>query len=106
MTVRYSIDLPAKLRIGSTDLSARIRNVSLGGVFIVGPALTIGSRCTITFVAPNGETITSECVSRWTTADGCGLMFDGANTIDEHQLASVIRDASRTTIQRMRRLSV
>ena len=108
MTVRYSIDLPASLKIGETTLSARIRNLSLGGVYIVGPTLTIGTRCRISFVDPSrADTsaidrprvpFSSDCIARWTTAEGCGLMFDSVQPIGTHQLARCIREASRPTL--------
>jgi hypothetical protein len=35
-TLPYPIDLPARLRVGESDLCARIRNLSLGGVSVMG----------------------------------------------------------------------
>ena len=96
-TLRYSIDLPARLRVGETDLSGRIRNLSLGGVFIVGPMLPIGTRCRLRFKAPHVDAFDAWCTSRWTTAEGCGLQFESLQPMDTYQLARFIRHASRMT---------
>ncbi|HEY5925346.1 MAG TPA: PilZ domain-containing protein [Kofleriaceae bacterium] len=95
-TLRYSIDLPARLVLGGALLSARIRNLSLGGVFLVGPALPIGTRCRLRFKAPHVE-LDSWCITRWTTAEGCGLQFEPLQAIDVYQLARFIKSASRPT---------
>jgi hypothetical protein len=104
-TLRYAIDLPARLRIGETDLSCRIRNLSMGGVFIIGPTLTIGTRCRLRFKAPHVDAFDSWCIARWTTAEGSGLKFDSLQPMDLHQLARFIRSASRVT-QRLPTITV
>jgi hypothetical protein len=96
-TLRYPIDLPARLRVGESDLCARIRNLSLGGVYLVGPNLPIGTRCRLRFRAPHVETFDHWCITRWTTADGCGLSFDALQAMDTYQLARFIRSAQRAT---------
>jgi len=96
-TLRYAIDLPARLMVGSTLLSARIRNLSLGGVFVVGPSLPLGTRCKLRFKAPQIETFDAWCETRWTTAEGCGLQFCALQPIDTHQLARFIRSSHRET---------
>ena len=94
-TLRYPLDLPARLGIAGTQLSARIRNLSLGGVYLVGPTLPIGTRCRLRFKAPQVEAFEAWCITRWTTADGCGLQFDALQPMDTHQLARFIRSAQR-----------
>lgn len=103
-TLRYPIDLPAQLAVGGAQLSARIRNLSLGGVYLIGPMLPIGTRCRLTFRVPNGDAFDHWCITRWTAADGCGLQFDASQPIDTHQLAGVIRGASRVTNRAFHRL--
>lgn len=98
-TVRYPIDLPARLRIGRTELACRIGNLSLGGVFVVGPALPMGTRVNLRFKAPHVEAFSGMCIARWTSAEGCGLMFEGLRAIDTYQLARFIRHASRSTLR-------
>jgi len=98
-TLRYPIDLPARLRIGETDLSCRIRNLSLGGVFIIGPTLTIGTRCRLRFKAPGVDAFDTWCIARWHTTEGTGLMFQALQPMDTHQLARFIRQASRDTMR-------
>ena len=75
-TLRYPIDLFARLRVGETELSARVR---------------------LTFKAPRLEPFDGWCVTRWTTAEGCGLAFEDLQPLDAHQLARLIRAASRMT---------
>ena len=94
-TLRYPIDLTAQLEVGGAALSARIRNLSLGGVFLIGPTLPIGTRCKVTFRAPFGDAFALWCITRWTTRDGCGLEFEALQPLDTYQLASVIGSASR-----------
>jgi hypothetical protein len=96
-TLRYPIDLPARLRVGESDLSARIRNLSMGGVYVVGPSLPIGTRCMLRFTAPQLEVFEHWCTARWTTAEGCGLQFETLQAMDTYQLARFIRSAQRAT---------
>jgi hypothetical protein len=96
-TLRYPIDLPARLRVGETELSARIRNLSLGGVYLIGPNLPIGTRCKLRFTARYVEIFDHWCVTRWTTAEGCGLQFEALQAMDTYQLARFIRSAQRAT---------
>lgn len=98
-TVRYPIDLAARLRIGETELSCTIQNLSLGGVYIIGPSLPIGTRCRLRFRGPQRETFDSSCITRWTTAEGCGLQFESLHALDTYQLARLIRQASRVTLR-------
>lgn len=97
-TLRYPIDLPARLWIGGTELAARIRNLSLGGVFVVGPSLPIGTRVKLRFKTPLVTAFEGLCVTRWTSGNGCGLQFDTMHPIDTHQLARFIRSASRASV--------
>lgn len=96
-TLRYPVDLPARLRVGGTELRARVRNLSLGGVYVAGPSLPSGTRCRLRFRTPNHEVLDQWCVARWTTAEGCGLAFEALQPIDTYQLARFIRQASRAT---------
>ena len=96
-TIRYPIDLPGRIRLGKTELFCRIRNLSLGGVCVVGPALPLGTRVNLRFTAPHVEAFSGMCVTRWSSEDICGLMFEGLRAIDTYQLARFIRSASRTT---------
>ena len=96
-TLRFPVDLPARLWIGETELSARIRNLSLGGVLLIGPTLPVGTRVRLRFKAPHVAEFDGGCVTRWTTADGCGLQFDAQQLIDSHQLAALIRSSRRAS---------
>jgi hypothetical protein len=96
-TLRFPVDLPARLLVGETELTARVRNLSLGGVFIAGPALPIGTRCRLRFRAPHLDAFDQWCVAKWTTAEGCGLEFEAMQPLDTYQLARFIRQASRVT---------
>lgn len=96
LTLRYAIDLPASLWVGETELAARIRNLSLGGVFIAGPTLPVGTRARLRFEVPRIEPFESWCITRWTTSDGCGLSFDGLQPMDTCQLARLIGSSVRS----------
>jgi hypothetical protein len=94
-TLRYSIDVAAQLAIGSTHLPCRVRNLSIGGAFVRGPALPIGTRVTLLLTVPT-ISIEVACVACWNTADGSGLRFD-VPAVDAHALARLVRHASRGT---------
>jgi len=96
-TLRYAIDFPARLRVGETELTCRIRNLSLGGAFIIGPTLTIGTRCRLRFKSPHVDAFDTWCIARWTTPEGTGLMFEHLSPMETHQLARFVRSASRIT---------
>jgi hypothetical protein len=96
-TLRYAVDLPGRLQLGGTLLACRIRNVSLGGVFVLGPTLTIGTRVLLRFAAPHVPHFEAACVARWHTAEGSGLQFESLRAVDTYALARFIRHASRPT---------
>jgi hypothetical protein len=98
-TLRYPIDLPGRIRLGRTELYCRIRNLSLGGVCVVGPALPVDTRVNLRFSAPHVEAFSGMCVTRWTAQEMCGLQFEGLRAIDTYQLARFIRSASRATLR-------
>jgi len=96
-TLRYAVDLAGKMRIGDFELSCRIRNLSRGGVFVVGPAIMVDTRIALKFSAPHLELFDVRCVSRWHDASGTGLAFEALRPIDTYMLAKFIRHASRST---------
>lgn len=95
-TLRYAIDLPASLWVGETELAARIRNLSLGGVFIAGPTLPVGTRVKLRVEVPGTDAFESWCITRWTRVDGCGLSFEGLQPMDTCQLARFIGTSVRS----------
>lgn len=98
-TLRFSIDVPGRLRIGDTEITCRITNLSRGGAFIAGPAITIGTRVTLKFRAPYVDAFECRCISRWNTAEGTGLMFEALRPDDSSALARFFRHATRSTAQ-------
>ena len=98
-TLRYPIDLSARLEVGGAELSARVCNLSLGGVLLIGPSLPIGTRCRLLVRTPHGEGFDAWCVTRWTTGEGCGLQFESLHAMDTIQLARIIgADRSRMRV--------
>lgn len=96
-TLRYLVDLPASISIGGGALlTCKVRNVSLGGVFIRGPVLPSGTRVALTFGGDEAPEVAVTCTARWTTDDGTGLQFEG-NAVDTHTLARFVRVAARAT---------
>jgi hypothetical protein len=96
-TLRHAVQLPATLVVGISELGCTVRNVSLGGVFIIGPTLTIGTHATLRFHAPTLPEIETAVVACWNTDDGTGLRFDGLRALDTYALAKFIRTSSRPT---------
>jgi hypothetical protein len=96
-TLRHPVHIPATLVLGISELGCWVRNVSLGGVFVVGPSLTIGTHAVVRFAAPTLPLIDAACVARWHTDDGTGLRFEGLRALDTYALAKFIRTSSRPT---------
>jgi hypothetical protein len=96
-TLRYPIDLPARMQIAETEISCKIRNLSVGGVFVRGPSLPEGTRVKLKFSAPYLEMFEAICVARWNTEEGTGLAFEALRAVDIYSLAKFIRHSSRPT---------
>ncbi len=92
---RYLVDLSGTLLMGSTVVSCRVANVSLGGVYVRGPAIESGSHITLRFEGPGLPAIETTCTSRWCTDEGTGLAFDGLRSEDSYALSRFVR--ARTT---------
>lgn len=96
-TLRYPVNLEATIQLGGSELSCRVRNVSLGGVFIRGPSLPIGTRVVLRFGGANLPDIEVACTTRWYTDEGSGLQFESLCAVDTYTLAKFIRASSRLT---------
>jgi hypothetical protein len=91
-THRYPVDMPAQVEINGAQRACRISNLSMGGAFVVGPVLTIGTRITLCFTAPpHMEAFRSGCTARWSTRGGIGVVFDGLRALDTYALSELIR---------------
>jgi PilZ domain-containing protein len=95
-THRYSVDLSGTVLIGSTVVSCRIGNVSLGGVFVRGPTIPVGSHITLRFGGPDLPTIEVVCTARWSSDGGSGLAFDGLCAVDSYTLSKYVRSTRRS----------
>src|SRR5436305_13700973 len=96
-TLRYPIDLPARIKIAGSELACRIGNLSVGGVFLIGPQIPAGTRVLVKFSAPHLKLFESACIAQWSGEDGTGLAFEGLSAVDTYALAKFIRHASRIT---------
>jgi PilZ domain-containing protein len=95
---RYAVDLSAQLGIDTIDVACRIANLSLGGVFVRGPALAIGKRVTLAFRAPPYVgAFCADCTARWSNRYGSGLQFDDLRPVDVRALAELIRSLLQVT---------
>lgn len=98
-TLRYSIDLPAMMTLGTSTLTSglpcRVRNISLGGVFVRGPILPIGTQVRLVFGGGPLAEIEGPCTARWNTDEGTGLQFDGLRAVDTLALSKFIRMCAR-----------
>ncbi len=92
---RYSVDLSGTLLMGTTVVSCRVQNVSLGGVYIRGPVIESGSHITLRFEGPGLPSIETTCTARWCTDEGTGLAFDSLRSEDSFALSRFVR--ARTT---------
>ena len=96
-SLRYRLDLPARLRIGKTEVACRVGNLSTGGVFVVGPSLPAGTRVKLLIRAPFLDNFDPVCIASWCTEFGTGLQFEGLGAVDTYMLARFIGRASRAT---------
>lgn len=96
-TVRYPIDVPARVRLDLSEQPCRISNISLGGVCVVGPALPSEAKLTLKFSAPHLESFTATCVVRWCAPAGMGLEFVGLRAAESYQLGRYLRHVARST---------
>lgn len=94
-TLRYPIDLPASMTLGGSEISCRVRNISLGGVFVRGPNLPIGARVYLKFGGGTLDRIEGSCTACWSTAEGTGLKFDGLRAVETYSLSKFIRMCAR-----------
>jgi len=83
--------------VHDAEFACRVRNVSLGGVFVAGPSLTIGTRVVLVFGGTVLREIETSCVARWNTADGTGLQFDGLRAVETYAVQRFIRGLERAT---------
>lgn len=100
-TLRFPLDLTGQLAVedagvAGSEVTVRIRNVSLGGLFAVGPQLTIGQRALVRFGGPGLPTIESPCIARWHDPTGTGLQFEGLRAADTYTLSKFLRASART----------
>lgn len=95
-THRYSVDLSGTLMLGSTVVSCRIGNLSLGGVFVRGPTIPAGSQILLRFSGPGLPSIEANCTARWSSVDGSGLAFDGLRAVDSYALSKYVRSTKRS----------
>jgi hypothetical protein len=90
-TTRHEFDVEARVRIDTTLEACRIQNLSMGGAFVIGRALPIGTTITLWLPVPDLETeIVASCVVRWSTADGVGVQFDGLCAQDTWTLGQIL----------------
>ena len=94
-TLRYPIELPASMILGTTEIACHVRNISLGGVFVRGPSLPIGTRVHLAFGGGPLTEIEGMCTARWNTDEGTGLQFDGLRAVDTLTLSKFIRVCAR-----------
>jgi hypothetical protein len=78
-TTRHDVELDATLTVaGGTPEPCTIVNLALGGAFISGRRLPMGSRVRLAFRLPVvEESVDSSGTVRWGDAAGCGVQFDG-----------------------------
>src|SRR5258706_15854799 len=91
-TCRYRVDIAAQVALDGAQLACSISNLSMGGAFVIGPVLTIGTRIELHFTAPpHMEAFRSGCTARWSTEQGTGVVFDGLRALDAYALGELLR---------------
>ncbi len=92
MATRFAVDLPVQLADAQRELPCWITNLSLAGACVTAPALAVGARVALAFVASGHvPAFASECIVRWSDREKSGLEFDGLRASDVATLAQLIR---------------
>jgi hypothetical protein len=92
-TTRRPVELEARLQIGHRVVDCRLINLSMGGAFVVGPALAlpIDSRVVLYVELPmTVGALAAPCSVRWSSTEGCGVQFDGLRAMDAWAIGSYI----------------
>ena len=75
---RYDVDIEVELG----GRRARVKNLSLGGMFILtDEKLEVGARVQLAFAIP-GQRIETAAIVRWRDGTGTGVQFDGLRARD------------------------
>lgn len=90
-TLRYDVELAARIAIRDQLITCEVRDVSLGGVFVHGPALTAGTRVSLRFDSEELHGIEVPCIARWHDDRGSGLQFERLGVVDPSTLARLVR---------------
>src|SRR5678815_2030891 len=90
-STRRPVELEARIQIGHQVVDCRLVNLSMGGAFVVGPSLPIDSHVVLYLQLPMtvGE-LCAPCSVRWSSADGCGVQFDGLRAMDAWAIGTFI----------------
>lgn len=91
---RSQVELAVTVVRGQSELVAKSRDISLGGMFLFvdapppyGTVLTLR----LTFPGAKAET-TIKATVRWTTQNGMGVQFDMMGARDTHALTELLRE--------------
>ena len=87
-STRHVVDLAATLTVVTPPPSAvgliagtveecRLVNLAVGGAYILGRRLPMGTRVRIAFALPGQEKVDAPATVRWGDIGGSGLQFDG-----------------------------
>jgi hypothetical protein len=83
---RYEVDFEAEVTRGGTTVRGRVRNASLGGLYLeVQPLPRLGDKVAIRF-SVGGHVVEGMAVVRWNGHGGAGVQFDGLRARDVYAL--------------------
>jgi PilZ domain len=83
---RFPVDFEVDVTRGESTLRARVRNASLGGLFIeLDDPPKLGDMLKVRFEI-GGQTVESMAVVRWHGPHGVGVQFDGQRARDVYAL--------------------
>ncbi|MBK8171694.1 MAG: PilZ domain-containing protein [Sandaracinaceae bacterium] len=90
---RFEHTLPVVLTHGGQELTAETRNVSLGGMYIVTPALlTFGDAIVVRVRLPSLKADSVlEATVRWKEKDGYGVQFGSLHALDVWGLNQLLK---------------
>jgi PilZ domain-containing protein len=98
-TTRRPVELAAQIQVGHRVVDCRLINLSMGGAFVVGPALAlpIDSRVMLYVELPmTVGALAAPCSVRWSSPDGCGIQFDGLRAMDAWAIGTFIHRRERS----------
>jgi hypothetical protein len=95
-STRHVVDLAATVTVVATGVAedCRLVNLAVGGAYVQGRRLPMGTRVRLSFAVPGYEPIDAPATVRWGDIGGSGLQFDGLRARETWALGKYLESLS------------